>query len=126
MLISIASVITNAGLTVFTMDVTDDFSKPARYWIFILFQWICFSIQVLLTSSQYHRLPLFYFFTSTTQAIVMAVIPDEPEEVNIQTQRTEFIVSKLIDLVQDDVEDDVTGDQKEPEIHEYIPLKVEK
>jgi hypothetical protein len=38
--------ITNAGLTVFTMDVFEDKSDMFRMWFFILFQWGCFTIQV--------------------------------------------------------------------------------
>jgi hypothetical protein len=44
----IASVacITNAALSVFTMDVFNDYTPWFRMWFFILFQWICFAIQV--------------------------------------------------------------------------------
>lgn len=45
-LMSVAAVVTNAALTVFTMDVLDDYSDKTRFWIFILFQWVCFAIQV--------------------------------------------------------------------------------
>ena len=46
LLISIISVMTNAGLTVFTMIVFNKYSMTIRLWIFIIFQWICFTIQV--------------------------------------------------------------------------------
>lgn len=46
LLISIAAVITNAGITVFTMDVLDIYPDNIRFWIFIAFQWTCFLFQV--------------------------------------------------------------------------------
>jgi hypothetical protein len=45
-MISVAAVITNAGLAVFTMDVLDSYSEAFRFWTFILFQWVCFALQV--------------------------------------------------------------------------------
>jgi hypothetical protein len=39
----------------------------------------------------------------------MAVIPDIPEEIDIQQKRTEFIVRKLIDKVEDDNTADYVG-----------------
>mmetsp|Transcript_16135 Transcript_16135/g.35740 ORF Transcript_16135/g.35740 Transcript_16135/m.35740 type:complete len:809 (-) Transcript_16135:1244-3670(-) len=81
LLISIFSVVTNAGLIAFTMTVLDDQVPKVRFWVFIGFQWFCFSMQFL----------------------IMEVIPDIPEEVVIQQARTEFIDRKLIDLVADDV-----------------------
>lgn len=46
LLLSIAAVLTNAGLIAFTMDVLDPYSESVRFWVFIGFQWICFSLQV--------------------------------------------------------------------------------
>ncbi len=46
LMISVAAVITNAGLAVFTMDVLDSYSEAFRFWTFILFQWVCFALQV--------------------------------------------------------------------------------
>ncbi|KAJ1398888.1 hypothetical protein B484DRAFT_406500 [Ochromonadaceae sp. CCMP2298] len=63
------------------MTVLDDQVPKVRFWVFIGFQWFCFSMQFL----------------------IMEVIPDIPEEVVIQQARTEFIDRKLIDLVADDV-----------------------
>lgn len=48
LLLSVISVITNAGLTVFTMNTLDGYTDHVRYWIFVLFQWICFTLQVRL------------------------------------------------------------------------------
>lgn len=65
---------TNAALTVFTMDVFDDKSDMFRMWFFIIFQWGCFSIQVFL----------------------MALVPDEPQEVRIQLARQDFLTEKAV------------------------------
>lgn len=46
LLLAIAAVLTNAGLTCFTMDVLDSLTETQKYWVFILFQWVCFSLQV--------------------------------------------------------------------------------
>jgi hypothetical protein len=46
LLISVISVVTNAGLTVFTMNTLNQFTDATRYWIFVLFQWVCFILQV--------------------------------------------------------------------------------
>jgi hypothetical protein len=46
LMISIIAVVTNAALSVFTMDAFNDYSDSFRFWIFVLFQWICFSLQV--------------------------------------------------------------------------------
>jgi hypothetical protein len=37
----------------------------------------------------------------------MAVIPDVPEEIEIQEKRQEFIVGKVIDQIADDIDEDV-------------------
>jgi hypothetical protein len=46
LLLSVAAVLTNAGLIAFTMDETDKYSIEVKYWVFIAFQWVCFSLQV--------------------------------------------------------------------------------
>jgi hypothetical protein len=45
-MITVASVVTNAGLSVFTMQQWDHLSSTKRYWIFLGFQWTCFALQV--------------------------------------------------------------------------------
>lgn len=80
--ICIVSVATNAGITVFTMTVFDDISLGGRFWIFILFQWIALGLQVGL----------------------QVAIPDVTESILHQMERQKFIVSKLIDQVQDDLD----------------------
>jgi hypothetical protein len=82
-LIAGLSVVTNAGITAFTMSVLDDYSVSTRMWLFIGFQWFVF----------------------IAQQIIEIAIPDEPYEVQIQKQRTEHIIKKLIlRLPDDDVE----------------------
>jgi len=100
------SCITNAALTVFTMDVFDDKSDMFRMWFFILFQWGCFTIQLIL----------------------MALVPDEPAEIHIQLARQEFMTEKAVLKIPDDtlgLGDDIdgvgSGDKvgKEFDIHTY-------
>jgi hypothetical protein len=80
-LVSVLSVVTNAGLICFTMNVLDGEASPAgRVWVFVGFQWILIAIQ-------------FY---------VQAVIPDVPEEVEIQISRNEVINEKLIEKINDE------------------------
>ncbi len=52
----------------------------------------------------------------------MAIIPDIPEEIDIQLQRTEFITRKLIDKVADEDDEDLFKDGGTLEFQEY-PLK---
>lgn len=83
-IISVAAVITNGGLICFTMDVLWDYSLQGRVWIFLGFQWVLISIQ---------------FFTQ-------AIIPDVPEEVELQIQRADFMNDKVLDHVEDEDFDD--------------------
>ena len=99
-MIAVIAVITNAGLTVFTMTVLDSWSLGLRYWVFILFQWICFILQ----------------------AFIMAIIPDIPEEIDIQQQRSDFIVRKLIDKVADEDDGDIFKESSGLVFSDY-PLK---
>ena len=41
------------------------------------------------------------------QGVIMASIPDVPEEIDIQLKRNEFIVEKLIEQVADDNDNDI-------------------
>ncbi len=54
----------------------------------------------------------------------MAIIPDVPEDIEIQLQRTEFITRKLIDKVGDDNNDDVNGKHDGEIVFESYPLDV--
>lgn len=85
-LLSIASVITNAALICFTMNVIWFLKVQGRIWIFIGFQWT-----------------LFFF-----QYVMSVLVPDVPEEVDIQMQRMAFIISKVC--------------KKEPD-EDYVTLK---
>jgi hypothetical protein len=79
-IVSIASVITNSSLAVFTMTVTDSFSVYRRFWIYVGFQWTCFLIQ----------------------AAIMQSVPDVAPAVSVQQERTRFLVDKIIDQTPDD------------------------
>lgn len=80
-LMSVLSVITNGAIICFTMTVLNGQATSAgRVWLFIGF------IIVLIV----------------IQFIVQAIIPDEPEEVEIQKKRIQFISSKLIDRQPDE------------------------
>eukprot|EP01032_Pedospumella_encystans_P010538 gene10538-12308_t len=82
--LSIAAVVTNAGLICFTMDVLDQYTSLGRTWLFIGFQWTLIMVQVIVT----------------------AAVHDVPPEVEIQLARQAFIRSKLLDKIEDDdVED---------------------
>jgi hypothetical protein len=65
------------------MEVLKMYSDMTRMWIFIGFQWALFSLQY----------------------IIQVYIPDEPLEVEIQKQRTEFLVSKILLKAKDDDDD---------------------
>lgn len=97
LLMSIAAVITNAGLSVFTMTTFNNHSKGTRFWIFIAFQWACF----------------------TLQGAIVALIPDVPEEIDIQMKRREFICGKVIDQIADDFDEDVSTTQERVEFQVY-------
>jgi hypothetical protein len=79
-LISTIAVITNAGMVTFTMVVLDMYSLQLRLWLFIGFQWLCF----------------------IAQYIIQVAVPDEPYEVQIQKQRKEHLIKKLIYRIADD------------------------
>ncbi|RYG65224.1 hypothetical protein EON64_12380 [archaeon] len=78
--ISVAGVVTNAGLVCFTMNVLDDYDVYGRSWIFIGFQWTLIGVQF----------------------IIEQLIPDVPEEAETQEKRNDFIVSKIIDKKPDE------------------------
>ncbi|CAM9173581.1 unnamed protein product [Pylaiella littoralis] len=42
-------------------------------------------------------------------AALGATVPDTPEDVTIQLQRTAFLSSKVVDRVSDEIDDDVRG-----------------
>eukprot|EP00600_Ochromonadales_sp_CCMP1393_P002315 CAMPEP_0174981828 /NCGR_PEP_ID=MMETSP0004_2-20121128/16120_1 /TAXON_ID=420556 /ORGANISM="Ochromonas sp., Strain CCMP1393" /LENGTH=728 /DNA_ID=CAMNT_0016233643 /DNA_START=101 /DNA_END=2287 /DNA_ORIENTATION=+ len=98
LLLSVAAVITNAGLITFTMTTLDRYSTSTKFWIFVLFQWVCFALQFA----------------------IMEAIPDVPEQIIIQQKRMEFITSKLIEKIADGKHSDVEGAQEPLIIHQGI------
>jgi hypothetical protein len=102
-LTSIVSVVTNAGLIIYTMTVFDFLPLSSKLFIFIGFQWFCYTLQFLL----------------------MEAIPDIPEEVIIQHKRSDFIVSKVIDKIADDLTSEIPN--SEPlELREYPTESIKK
>jgi hypothetical protein len=82
-LVALIAIITNAGLICFTMSILDDFKLTFRIWVFFAFQWALI----------------------ITQQIIAYVVPDEPRDFITQRNRQKFIVSKVIDLVPDEVDE---------------------
>ena len=82
--VAVIAVVTNAGLICFTMSLLDDYVISTRMWIFFGFQAALILIQ----------------------QFIDFLIPDEPLDVTIQRRRNEFIVSKVIDKVPDEEEDE--------------------
>lgn len=85
-LVIVAAVITNSALIVFTMQLLNHYSIQFRFWIFVGFQWVLFSLQYALA----------------------ALVVDLPLDVDIQLQRQEFINRKLLKLEADDNFDVIT------------------
>jgi len=71
-----ASILTNAGIMIFTMTTFNSYSTEGRFFMFIGFQWVCIGLQVL----------------------IAAAIPDIPEKVTVQLKRTDLLVSKCIEV----------------------------
>lgn len=94
---TVAAVITNAALTVFTMNVLDVFSSSFQFWVFIGFQWVCFS----------------------AQAIIMEAIPDEPESIIFHRMRADYLESKVVDRVEDDIIEVFDSTGKKAVLQEY-------
>ncbi|CAE7667975.1 ANO7 [Symbiodinium microadriaticum] len=74
-----AAIVTNAAIAVFTMDIFNDRQTDVRFWFFIIYQWIVFSFQ----------------------AVLMALIPDEPYAIEIQRERRKILVDKVIFKIPD-------------------------
>lgn len=85
-IITVAAVITNAGIVCFTMDVMKGFSSYGTLWVFIGYQWVLFAIQY----------------------IASVVIKDESNRITIQKKRMKFITSKAIERTPDE-DDVITG-----------------
>jgi anoctamin-10/anoctamin-7 len=90
--ISIVAIVTNGGLICFTMSVLEDFDISTRVWIFFAFQWAMI----------------------LSQQAIAYLIPDEPSDFITQRMRTRFLVSKVIDRVPDEPDDeDIMGNEDE-------------
>merc|ERR1711967_24640 len=99
-LTSYAAVLSNAGIVCFTMDILDGMSLAWKVWLFILFQYFLLSIMV-----------------ATSVAI-----PDTPEDVIIQTDRTKFFETYIIDeQVEEDDKIDFSTYQEKVELHQVKP-----
>merc|ERR1711885_31813 len=93
-ILSAFSIVTNGAIICFTMNVLDNpntseglgWSKRSVMWFFIFFQWFFFTVQV----------------------IIEKLIPDVTVQTELQMQRMDFVVSKLIDGQKD--EDDINDE----------------
>lgn len=84
-LVTTASVITNAAMIVFTMQLVEGYTEFTQFWIFIGFQWVMFALQY----------------------IIGLLIPDTPREVTVQKNRSDYFNRKIIlREIDDDAEDD--------------------
>jgi hypothetical protein len=72
------------------MDVLWGYSLQGRVWIFIGFQWVLIFCQF----------------------IAQAIVPDVPESVTIQMDRTEFFKEKVIEFVEDEDFDETDEDEE--------------
>ena len=110
--LSVAAVIVNASLVSFTMETFDQYSETGRFWIYIGFQYICFMLQQLIMAVReddscvryylFHVLELVLrvlYFIYTLTATHIQAIPDIPDEIHIQQERQQFIITKLINKV---------------------------
>ena len=93
------SVISNAALMKFTLTVLNDFDQFTQWWIFVGFQWVMFTVMVVLASS----------------------IEEESQDTRIQRQRGEYLGSKLIEHMADD-DVDIVRPSTEPEILKPYPF----
>eukprot|EP00904_Undaria_pinnatifida_P001459 jgi/Undpi1/11313/HiC_scaffold_30.g13611.m1 len=84
--ITCIAVVTNSALICLIYeDLVGEYSVSTRLWLFILFQWTAFLFM----------------------AALRAMVPDVPEDVTIQLERTEFLSSKIIDQVPDEMDDNI-------------------
>ncbi len=90
-IIAVIAVATNAGIIVFTMDITWKYPDRGRLWLFIGIQWVLFLLQ----------------------GCLVVGIDDDSEETLIQKKRMAFIVDKIIDGVPDEDFDDAEAEEFE-------------
>lgn len=110
-------VVYNFALLFFTGHWLLDVTWAFRWIMFICVEHVCFVMKVRLPlpppSLPEHRFPpLLTLLTSPphpsppTQVFISAVMSDMPEEVAMQLERTEFLVSKVIEDTKDLLEDE--------------------
>jgi hypothetical protein len=80
----------NSGLVAFTGTLTLNYPWYGRIWIFVAMSSSIFAIKI----------------------IISLIIPDTPQEVEIQLKRREYIVDKIVNNIPDDFNEVVTSDQK--------------
>lgn len=79
-IISFAAVLVNSGLVAFTGTLTVNYAWYDRIWIFIAMSSSIFAIKI----------------------IISLLIPDTPQEVEIQLKRREYILDKIVNNIPDD------------------------
>jgi hypothetical protein len=84
-IMSNASVFVNSGIIAFTSTVADSQTWVVRVWIFILLSGVLFGVK----------------------GLVAFIIPDLPEDVDIQLQRQEYLVNKLLYNLEDDNDEEL-------------------
>ena len=101
-ILSVISVVINAGLICFTMNILDrnGFNTYERTWLFIGIQWVFMTIQ----------------------QVIACAIPDESDTEKIQIARQEFIVSKVL-LKTPDEDKDVEVEDNDDKNHFMALLK---
>lgn len=86
---TIASVITNAGVVAFTMEFFEDEEVVYRWVFFVCFQ----------------------YFGFVLMAYFSFVVDDVPEEVSIQLARQNFIIDKVVRRIPDEIDEELEVDE---------------
>lgn len=108
-LLNSISVITNGALIIFTMQLFDQYTISQKFWAYIIFQWIVFTLQFM----------------------IKIVIPDVSQGILIQKERQDYlnrkIIKREIDHNEDDhIVDDITQHSFEKYISEKLLIPYEK
>jgi len=97
--ISFVAALVNAGIIAFTSEITNKYTWVVRIWIF-------FSVAVLLMGTKF---------------VVQMITPDVPLDVDVQLQRQEYIVNKIMNNIPDE-DDDALG--KNVSIAQDYPIRI--
>lgn len=100
-LVNVSAVVCNSALVVFTMVVLDGYSPYEKMWTFIGIILACYLIMYGM----------------------MEAVPDVPREVEIQMERQEHIISKVIEKVADDKEEELHEMPNVPIVISTYPMK---